>query len=53
MCMLLLFIDTKCTIYVGKDIMTYLFLRKTCWLSKFLSHLLLEKLLNSPKSCYE
>ena len=24
----LLFIDTKCTIYLGMDIMTYLFLKK-------------------------
>ena len=47
--MLLLFIDTKCTIYFGHEHYNIFVLKQNNLLiiSRFLSHLLLEKLLNS------
>ena len=51
--MLLLFIDAKRTIYLGMDIITNLFKKKQCVDYQSYFHLLLEKLLNSPKSSYE
>ena len=52
MCVLLLLIDTKCIKHLGMDIMTYLFYDQTTFDYKSF-FVLLEKLVNSPKSCYE
>ena len=51
----ILFIDTKCTIYLGIDIMICVLKKQNYLLiiKVFFSHLLLEKLVNSPKPCYE
>ena len=56
--MLFLFIDTKCTIYLG-IFMNYeqydIFVLKQYNIEyqTFFSHLSLEKLVNNQKSCYE
>ena len=51
MSMLLLFIDTKCTIIFGHGHYDIFILKQNSLLiSKFLSNLLFEKLVNSPKS---